>query len=332
MNSPDHQESCRQQASAWLVRLDADEVSEETSAEFFTWLEEDETHQRAYIDAEKLWAKLAIVEHLPLAEAAAADSWLTRCLGWLQHPPTAVFGSLLVALAASLLYIQTVGPDQVRYATVAGESREILLEDGSRLHLNTDSAVVVSMDDKQRLLHLTRGEAYFDVAHDPGRPLVVRTGGGLVRVVGTRFNIRQTGAISTVTVVEGMVAVVPEDQSGEVFSPLFEAEVTLVAEQQAILRPGEPIAIPVTVDTKVALAWREGRLVYDGVKLAQVIADIDRYFPGTIKLSDPTLADLEVVGVLNLQNKSATLGALEATFNVKAVQISDQLTLIQRRH
>lgn len=331
MSSARFTQSSAQQASTWLVRLTASDVGEEIKAEFFAWLGEEEAHQRAYIDAEKLWGRLAIVEKLPVPPASVEDSWLDTRLGWLLRPATAVFASTLLALVTVMFYLQFTGPAQVHYVTAVGERHEFLLEDGSWLHLNTDSAVVISMNRRQRLLELTRGEAYFDVSPDPDRPLVVKTAGGYVRVLGTQFNIRQMAETSILTVVEGKVAVVQDAEVDRIFTPEFEAEVTLVAEQQTRMTPGTALTAPISVDTDLALAWRKGRLIYDGVALAQVIADIDRYFPGTIKLDDPALAELEVVGVLNLQNKAATLRALEVTFNVKAVQLSAQLTVIRRQ-
>lgn len=326
MTSAGEKEVALQLATEWLVRLDAEEVEESTRAAFFAWLGASEVHQQAYIDMEKMWGDLAVVERLGQQALEARGGWFS----WLQRPLGALAGLLAVGVGL-LLSLQLLGPTQQQYVTATGQRAEFLLDDGSRLHINTDSEVLVSLQHEQRLLELTRGEAYFDVAPDPDRPLVVQTAGGLVRVLGTRFNIRRDVSGSTITVEEGLVAVVPDSRREQVFEPMFEADVTLSAAQQTILSVDQSIAAPVAVDSEAALAWREGRLVYDGVPLERVIADINRYFPGTIKLDDPSLADMEVVGMLNLQNRSATLAALEATFNVQAVQVSNQLTVIRAR-
>jgi len=319
-----HHEAALQQATTWFVHLGASDVSAETRARFFSWLGENETHQQAYIEVEKLWGHLTIVERLPVP--APRPPWLAW---WFR--PSGVFAGLLLMLASALLLLQFSAPTEQQYATAIGERREFLLEDGSRLHLNTNTEVFVSMGGGRRFLRLARGEAFFDVAHDPQRPLVVQAPGGLVRVLGTRFNIRETAAGSTVTVVEGVVALAAVGSLDSAFDPRFQADVTLVADQQSALeRNGRPSA-PRASAADSALAWREGHLVYDGVTLAEVIADINRYFPGNIRLEDPSLAAEEVVAILDLQNKAATLKALEATFHVQAVQVSDQMTLIRRR-
>ncbi|MCZ6831180.1 MAG: FecR family protein [Gammaproteobacteria bacterium] len=324
MSHSSPREAALQRATEWFVRLDASAVSEEARAQFFSWLEENELHQQAYIEIEKLWGKLAIVDRLPMP--AARPGWLE----WLFRP-SGVFAGLVLILATGLLYLQLAAPAQQQYATAVGERREFLLEDGSRLHLNTNTEVTVAMDGKRRFLQLLRGEAYFDVAHDPAWPLVVQTPGGLVRVLGTRFNIRETEHGSRVTVIEGVVAVAAETAMDSAFDPLFEADIMLTAQQQSTLEHNAQPTSPQLTTADSVLAWREGRLVFDGVTLAEVIADIDRYFPGTIRLDDPSLAEEEVFGILDLQNRSATLKALEATFKVQAVQVSDQLTLIKRR-
>ncbi len=86
MSSARLTQSFAQQASTWLVRLTASDVGEETKAKFFAWLGEDEAHQRAYIDVEKLWGRLAIVEKLPVPPASVEDAWLVTRLG--QPPPS----------------------------------------------------------------------------------------------------------------------------------------------------------------------------------------------------------------------------------------------------
>ena len=91
------------------------------------------------------------------------------------------------------------------------------------------------------------------------------------------------------------------------------------------------MAAAADIDSDTVVAWRQGQLIYEGNTLADVIDDLNRYFPGTIRLEERSLGDLEIVGVINLQNKTATLAALEATFGVQVVTVSKDLTLIQRR-
>src|SRR4030095_4761575 len=56
------------------------------------------------------------------------------------------------------------------YATEIGEQRDVALEDGTRVRLDTDSEIRVSMNDERRHVQLRRGRAHFAVAADSTRP------------------------------------------------------------------------------------------------------------------------------------------------------------------
>ena len=92
-----------------------------------------------------------------------------------------------------------------RYGTAVGATRVISLPDGSRLTLDTDSQVEVTIDGKARTVQLERGQAFFEVAHDRQRPFVVDTGRLSVTAVGTAFSVRRVGSDIRVVVAEGTV-------------------------------------------------------------------------------------------------------------------------------
>jgi transmembrane sensor len=83
------------------------------------------------------------------------------------------------------------GPAPViaHYETPRGQPRDIRLADGTSLHLDGATSVDVTLDRRQRLVVLDRGEAYFDVAHEADRPFVVHAAASEMRVLGTAFNV-----------------------------------------------------------------------------------------------------------------------------------------------
>ncbi len=330
MNVETNKEVALTQATEWFAKLDSGAVSNQTKAQFFAWLDAEEMHQQAYIEIEKLSGRLDIVKQLSLRELVDGRNWFTTAFGAWGRLGTAI-SVLAIATLAVFFLNQPSAISEYHYVTAVGERLDFRLEDGSLLQLNTDSAVSVRMDTSHRLLTLQRGEAYFDIAPNANRPLTVRTAGGLVRVLGTRFNIRQTGLGSIVSVIEGRVAVAVQSKATPLETLDFNAQLTLAANQQVKLIQGQPMAAAADIDSDTVVAWRQGQLIYEGNTLAEVIDDLNRYFPGTIRLEERSLGDLEIVGVINLQNKTATLAALEATFGVQVVSVSEDLTLIQRR-
>ncbi|MEH6610321.1 MAG: FecR family protein [Halioglobus sp.] len=330
MNVQVNKESALQQATEWFAKLESGEVTNEVKAAFFAWLDTDEINQQSYIEIEQLWGNLELAERLPVDDMLDNRGWFTGVFsGWAQVGAAV---SVLAVATMSVFYVYS--PAKVieqHYVTAVGERMDFRLDDGSLLQLNTNSAVSVRMEESRRLLTLQRGEAYFDIAPNSARPLTVQTAGGMVRVLGTQFNIRQIDSGSTVSVIEGRVAVATEDDQVPLDGSEFVAELTLIANQQVLLQQNQPVIVASSVDGDIVAAWRQGQLIYEGNTLADVVADLNRYFPGTISLDDPALAAMEIVGVINLQNRTSTLAALEATFPVQVVSVTDDLTLIQPR-
>src|SRR3546814_10885657 len=104
------------------------------------------------------------------------------------------------------------------YATDLGEQRTERLPDGTRIILNTQTAVAVRYSRQRREIALQHGEAMFEVAHDAARPFVVATGDGSVTALGTRFQVRNEGAGAIVTLLEGSVEVRSEEHTSELQS------------------------------------------------------------------------------------------------------------------
>ena len=94
-----------------------------------------------------------------------------------------------------------------RYVTAIGEQRTIQLDDGSRIILDTSSEVAVRLTGNRRSVTLTAGQAMFDVQGDPARPFVVAAGDTKVTAIGTRFDVRRSGAGARVILVDGRVDV-----------------------------------------------------------------------------------------------------------------------------
>src|SRR3546814_10959773 len=75
------------------------------------------------------------------------------------------------------------------FNTAVGERRDVALADGSVLRLNTASRVEVVLSKRARVVRLLRGEALFDVAHDPARPFYVEFAHSRLRAVGSALNV-----------------------------------------------------------------------------------------------------------------------------------------------
>lgn len=324
MNHPTAHETAAKTATEWLVKLQSPQLTEAQKQDFFTWLDQKPEHQRAYIEAEALWKSLAPMEQLAAESASARITPVAR--PWYRRPQTiaASFFGLALLVAIQLWP----GWEGNQYQTAIGEQSHVALADGSNIDLNTNSTLQVELRKNRRLLKLSQGEAFFQVSHDPDRPFVVETPSGLVRVLGTRFNVYADALETTVTVVEGKVGVTETTALAQMAASDYQPRTTLTANQQITLDGDGVEETPVQVDAAVTTTWRQGKQIYNSVPFVDVVRDLNRYFTGEVKLGDPALENIQVVAVLDLRDKARAIAALESTFHLVAVQESDELTLL----
>lgn len=243
--------------------------------------------------AENLWCSPLLRESAALMERA-------------ERPPRKLFKPLL-ALAASLLLglglvLHADLPLRLRadHLTAVGERQELRLEDGSRVLLNTDSALVGHLEGRQRRVRLLRGEAYFDIVPENARPFEVEAGPMRVSVRGTAFAVRYLGDEAEISVARG--------------------EVDLRSRRgldRVVLGAGDSIRVgPAGFGPRLSgmpsdrLAWVEGRLVFENCPFSEVLAELRRYYPGWIVNRDDSLSQRKVTGSYRLDDPAEALRAL----------------------
>ena len=234
------------------------------------------------------------------------------------------------ALAVSLLLLVGLGVWNERiydrwradYATAVGEMRSVTLSDGSRVQLNTDTALAVRFSDDRRRIDLYRGEAFFTVARSSDRPFQVDAGGGTALAVGTAFNVRAVDETVTVAVWNGRVEI-----SLEPGRESFGEAVTIDAGLEARYGPGGEIETR-NADLATAADWRQGRLIFADRPLRSVVAELDRYRPGVIVFLNSAIAEARFTGSLSLHDTDQALAAIESALPVEVRRITRWLTVL----
>ena len=230
-----------------------------------------------------------------------------------------VVWSMAVTLTAvavvGLVYLKL--PRDDLYTTGVGEQVSFLLDDGSVVTLNARSRLRVVYTDTSRDIHLTAGEAMFDVVGDSDRPFRVITERAVIRAIGTQFNVRHRGSDTTVTVVEGIVDVqlVPNPRSppGEVGEAPDESAAALssVVSQPTRLEVGQQARVSsgavAVVDTNVqkTMSWRERRLTFDAWTLADVVQEFNLYNDQHIVVIDADLAARSISGAFSADDRGS---------------------------
>lgn len=224
----------------------------------------------------------ALKDRYPRRDAVPWRPWAE---GWSWLARAAAACAVAAVSVAAFWWVDPV-VSRLTVETGVGERKTVALREGSRVTLNTASRIEVALRWRSREATLAAGEALFEVAAEE-RPFRVLAGKTRVDVVGTTFNVRRVGDGARVAVLEGRVSV----RAGGMEEPV------LVTAGQAVETSGQGIAEgPRPVDAEAVVAWREGRLVFDDVPLAEALAEAQRYRKAPIVLADEAAGQLRVTG------------------------------------
>jgi transmembrane sensor len=204
----------------------------------------------------------------------------------------------------------TRAPAPQDYATRVAQIGELTLSDGTRVTLGPETNLVEKFTAGERRVTLAGGEAFFEVTHNAARPFIIEAGGSLVRVTGTKFDVNNAQSSLRVSVLEGSVEVIaPRGAGGEIVRPHI-----LKAGQRLEIAAAPPETATASVielsTTRQPGAWREGRLVYDNVRLSDLVADVNRYYAPGVTFSDPKIGELRVTASFKASEIASFMSAL----------------------
>jgi transmembrane sensor len=191
------------------------------------------------------------------------------------------------------------------------------------LHLNTDSAVSVRYSKSERLLTLMSGQAEIEVNHEANRAFRVHTRSADIIDIGTQFDVRLERGSTVVTVVEGRVAVGPQNSS-----PNYAVRsIALTANQQLRVAEGEWPATPVAVDAERTTSWLHRQIAFDHEPLERVAAEYNRYISKPIEIATPALRTLRISGVFATDDSDAFIAFLRSLKGVR-VEVTETRILV----
>lgn len=307
-------EAIEETAARLFVRLSLDPGPGERAA-IDRWIAEDDAHAIAFAKVEAAWCAADRLKAIgcegfhtgDAAQACDASDFGSGNPKLTRRRLTAGIGvAAMVVLAFPLL--PNMGNWQ-EYATAIGERRDVRLTDGSLLHLNTGTRVLVQMRDDARLIRLDAGEASFDVAHDPARPFDVEVLGTVMRAVGTSFNLRIRERSVELTVAEGIVAVRREARTLD----MVNAGAGALVEPEAVIR--SPLG---TRELDRRTAWRRDMIELNGTSVEQAVAEFNRYRNLPIVINDARVGAMRIGGRFSTGDGDNFVRALEASLPVRS--------------
>jgi len=307
------------EAARWFAERDSGLLGDETALN--AWLDADPRHAEAFAEMEVIWSDLGNVVVAPALRASFAPPPVA------MRPPRPLRRWMPTALAASLvLAIFGAANDwpmrwQADAMTATGEQRTLVMPDGSRILLNTRSAVAFDYTPGRRGIRLLKGEAAFTVAPDRARPFTVEANGGSTRALGTRFLVRAIDDSTQVSVTEHRVRVA---------FPVPDGRVVEVGEGQSIRYGKDAPGTLETGEVADAEAWTQGVLLFQNRPLAEVVAELDRYHKGYFQVIGEKARTRRVSGVFNIHDPVGAVAKLQASLGLKSARLTDRLIFIYR--
>ena len=291
-----------EQALEWLVTLHSGVATVEDRNSYEAWAAQSPECRGAAAEAERLW----------------------RAIGPAARPPSpplrgkALLGGILaVGLLGGLFaggVLESPAALLADQHTTIGERRSLTLADGSRLDMDANTAVDIEISDNRRIVILHGGRIHVSVRPDPRRPFDVQAAGGVIRALGTAFDVLRSDEQVRVTVTEHVVAVsyANHGQTGEV---------RVAAGQEVGFDPRHGLGRPVDAPIREAMAWPRGQVIFDGRTLGDVLRETERYRTGVVIVTDAGLRNLPVTGVFETDDTEGMLSAIAEALPVQMYRL-----------
>jgi transmembrane sensor len=321
------------EASAWIARLHGENRTAKVEAGFKRWLAASAEHRLAFEIVNDIWVG---VERLPKPSTPAFVRWPRAGLVLTWQRALAASAVLAVVAIGVTLHYRDPG-----LATRVGEQRNLSLEDGTRISLNTASRIHVHYDRVARRVELDEGEAFFEVAKRPGWPFIVTAGGKQVVALGTAFLVRRDEQEVAVTLVEGKVTV---SESGETSpsqpnhnaasatgpaTPLHQKPRDAFA-----LSPGQRLTFVARELPKLdrpalekVTAWQRGQVILDHTPLKDAVAEMNRYSDRELKIEEPEAERAQVTGIFRIGDSADFAQAVAETYRLKVVDHGGEIVI-----
>jgi transmembrane sensor len=347
-----------EEAAEWFVEFRTGTLDERARQRFDAWVRTSPEHLRAYLECAAIWEEGSRLDTQGQFDAATLLSRVhsegnvvplaTGAMSSAEHQPSKRPSRLLAGLAACLAVVAlAIGgwlwlDGRTTYATGVGEQRSLTLADGSIVELNARSEIEVRLSDTERRVELVAGQALFQVAKDPQRPFIVRSGAASVRAVGTQFDVYRRPEDTIVTVLEGRVAVssaqdvaaaraaTAPEQPQSLPPGLLEKgthPLLLSAGEQATVARTGAVKKRAHASLRAATAWVQRQLIFESATLKEIAQELNRYSPRSVVVDPSAPADLRLSGVFSTANIDFLIHFLQQRPGIRVDETGDSIVI-----
>ncbi|MBW2368934.1 MAG: FecR domain-containing protein [Deltaproteobacteria bacterium] len=345
------------EAKDWLMQLRPSRTSPETERKFQEWLSENPANIENFDLMDALWDGLDVLKDNPETvkimskrdrrhRTGRLGSWFDQLLGGSPIAQTITAVTTVLILIGGVWLLQ-MDRSPTTWRTATGEQRDIILADGSRVHLDTETIINANFSKELRQIELEEGQALFSVSHDSSRPFVVTTGRISVLALGTVFKVSKVkGGQVAVAVTEGRVKInrknghpsmafdpdtitAPESLSEKqalALKTVVAPEETMPSLAAGIVISGQEVVVDenndrveiLPVDKKKIDAWLNGILNFQATPLPLVIDEVNRYLDNKIYIADKDLEGYKISLYFKIAHRNNFLQTLKRVIPIEA--------------
>lgn len=310
------------EAADWWVLLSDEDVQPADKLAHQNWLRQHPDNQKAFNELQILWDEFDTQENESALSARVLNQVLSEQASYIPEKSKTLLGLGFFALTSLSCYLYQlgVGGMSADYYTLTGESQSVLLEDGSRVYMDTNTAFDLEFSARERRLVLHKGQVYADVTTAAKRPFIVQTPNSQVTALGTRFSVKTSPYDTQVVVTESRVELCVEH-----------AQIACVrgGEGETMRWQDEQLYGPESVNTHIATAWLEHRLVANKRSASDVLQELEAYFSGVIVYQKSELEQISVSGVYPTNDIAQALTMLSRHPRLEVRSVSDFVSIIR---
>lgn len=303
------------EARAWLLHLTSGEATREDGEAFRRWCSQSRMHAEAFARTRRLWEQLgpAIAERR--AGTAREDRTAPRHgvrmsrRRFLATAITASVAAVVVGRYGLDTIVSPAGASTLR--TAVGEQRRVEVAPGVVVEMNTATDIrVIGSGRDVTGMRLRSGEAVVHIGPRHEAAFTVEVADAtLASAPGGAFAVRCDDSAASVTCLDGQAVL------------SHAATKTLVKASQQVDFGADGVSAAMAVNPDDALAWRRRVLIYDNRPLADVVADINRYRPGRIVITDRALGERRVHARFTLDQMADVATLIQDAYGAHATHL-----------
>lgn len=225
--------------------------------------------------------------------------------------------AVLILLIGGIAFWNSMN-SQTKLTSRYGSIKEYKLPDGSQVTLNANSTIAMSKEweqGKDREVWL-KGEAFFHVQKTPLKnKFIVHADKMDIIVTGTQFNVVSREDESSVLLTEGSVIIKTPDG------------------KELHMKPGDFVKIENNIpalkpaDQEKILAWKQSKLDFENTPISEVAKIITRHYGVKVNITDSTIANTPISGVMPNDNLDVLIEALKATGEFRISKENNEIVI-----